>query len=177
MHAICHLSVSCALLAFATGSTAGTLSPDTAGVRGALSANNKSRTFEQAEAFATLKLPWHLLEERTWHLNSSLEISAGSLHGRTDTAFIGSVGPTFTLSRDHCPFSLGFGISPTLMSQAEYDGMNFGVPFQFTSHVGVNLELNKHLGIGYRYQHMSNAGLSHHNPGLNLHGLVLCYHF
>ena len=29
------------------------------------------------------------------------------------------------------------------------------------------------FGVGFRYRHMSNAHLSHHNPGLNLHGLVL----
>ena len=55
--------------------------------------------------------------------------------------------------------------------------LNFGIPFQFTSHAGLNWEIGGQFGVGYRYQHLSNAHLSNHNPGLNLHGLVLSYRF
>ena len=51
--------------------------------------------------------------------------------------------------------------------------MDFGIPFQFTSHAGLNWEIGGHFGVGYRYQHMSHTHLSDRNPGLNLHGLVL----
>lgn len=87
------------------------------------------------------------------------------------------MGPDFVLRRDRFPVNLELGVSPTILSRAKFDGMDFGIPFQFTTHAGLNWEIGGHFGVGYRYQHMSNAHLSHHNPGLNLHGVVLYYRF
>jgi hypothetical protein len=33
------------------------------------------------------------------------------------------------------------------------------------------------LDLGYRYQHLSNAGLGDSNPGINFHLVRLAYHF
>lgn len=148
-----------------------------AGARGLFAANPKSHTFEQAELFADMNLPWRWGSDPGWQLQTRLDLSAGVLHGRSDNGFIGTVGPDFVVRHGSFPANLELGVSPTLLSRTEYDGMNFGIPLQFTSHAGLNWELGDHFGIGYRYQHMSNAHLSSHNPGLNLHGVVLYYRF
>jgi hypothetical protein len=49
--------------------------------------------------------------------------------------------------------------------------------FQFTSHLGVNWDFAPHWRVGYRFQHMSNAGLATPNPGLNLHIFSVSYRF
>lgn len=155
----------------------GKFSLATLGARGMFSANAKSETFEQAELFAGFDLPWRWGSKDAWNLQTRLDLSAGALNGRSDDAFIGTLGPDFVVRHDRFPLNLEGGVSPTYMSRSEFDGMNFGISFQFTTHVGLNLELGDHFGVGYRYQHMSNAGLGDHNPGLNLHGVVLYYRF
>jgi len=55
--------------------------------------------------------------------------------------------------------------------------MDFGERFQFTSHIGLIWYLTDRVSLGYRFQHMSNAGLASPNPGLNLEMLELSYHF
>lgn len=64
-----------------------------------------------------------------------------------------------------------------MLSRHDFGSKDFGELFQFTSHIGLNLDLWEHLRLGYRFQHMSNAGLSGHNPGLNLHMLSMSYLF
>ena len=177
MRFIFNFSVSLVSLALAAEGMAGTFSLATAGARGLGRANPKSQTFEQAELFAGFDLPWRLGSASGWHLQTRLDLSAGALHGRSDDAFIGSVGPDFVVRHGGFPVHLWFGVSPTILSRTEFGGMDFGIPFQFTTHAGLNWEISRHFGVGYRYQHMSNANLSHKNPGLNLHGLVLYYRF
>jgi hypothetical protein len=63
------------------------------------------------------------------------------------------------------------------LSQSDFGAKDFGVPFQFTSHVGLNWDVTSHWRLGYRFQHMSNAGLDAHNPGLNMHMFGLSYLF
>jgi len=69
------------------------------------------------------------------------------------------------------------GSSPTLLSRYRFEGMDFGERFQFTSHIGLIWYLTDRVSLGYRFQHMSNAGLASPNPGLNLEMLELSYHF
>jgi lipid A 3-O-deacylase len=177
MRCIFNLSSGFVFLALAAGVEAQTFSLATAGLRGAVSANPKSQTFEQAEAFVAFNLPWRWDWSCGWHLQMFFDASAGVLHGRSDEAFIGTAGPNLVFRPDRLPFSLELGVSPTLMTRSEFGTMDFGIPFQFTTHASLNWDWGQHFGVGYRYQHMSNASFSNHNPGLNLHGLVVCYRF
>ena len=122
------------ILASVCGSQAQTFSLAAAGLRGALSANSKSQTFEQAEAFGIFNLPWRCDFLDRWHLQTGLDLAAGLLRGRSDNAFIGSVGPDFVIRRDRIPLNLEFGVSPTILSRDEFGTMDFGMPFQFTTH-------------------------------------------
>ena len=49
--------------------------------------------------------------------------------------------------------------------------------FEFTDHVGLNWHITKQFTVGWRYQHMSNAGIYARNPGLNLQMLSVSYSF
>lgn len=149
----------------------------TAGIRGGFSANAKSTSFEQVEAEATFDLPWRWQGEDQRWVQTQLTCSAGRLHGLEDQGFIGTIGPAVSIGRERFPIHLDLGVSPTIMSRSEFGGRDFGIPFQFTSYAGVGLNLGKYFDVGYRYQHMSNAHLGNHNPGLNLHAFSICYRF
>lgn len=153
------------------------LSLESVGARGGISANLSGVSFNQAELFANWNLPWAWDLGREWHLQSRLDFSAGWVGDRDSNAAIGTVGPTLVLGRQRLPVSFEAGVSPTLLSQYDFGSRNFGTYIQFTSHVGVNWDFAEHWRLGYRLQHMSNAGLGSHNRGLNMHLLALSYLF
>jgi lipid A 3-O-deacylase len=150
---------------------------ESVGARGGISANLTGVSFNQAELFANWNLPWAWDLGREWYLQSRLDFSAGWLRDRGDNAAIGTVGPSLVLSRERLPVSLEGGVSPTLLSQYDFESRNFGTYIQFTSHIGLNWDFAAHWRLGYRLQHMSNSGLGSHNRGLNMHLFALGYVF
>tara|TARA_Y100001934_G_C12065605_1_gene637543 strand:+ start:81 stop:629 length:549 start_codon:yes stop_codon:yes gene_type:complete len=56
---------------------------------------------------------------------------------------------------------------------------DFDIPFAFGSHVGAGVRFGDQgrYELGYRFQHLSNAGIGDENPGINFHALQLGYHF
>ncbi|MBC8097367.1 MAG: acyloxyacyl hydrolase [Akkermansiaceae bacterium] len=147
------------------------------GVYAGTSFNDRSETFRQMEAVADFNLPWRWQFGTDWQVSTRLELSAGWLHGEDEDAVLGTIGPKAILSWKDFPLTLDVGSSPTLISRHRFGRRDFGIPFQFTTHVGLNWELSRHVSVGYRYAHMSNAGLGSPNPGLNLHLLGISYHF
>ena len=147
------------------------------GLRAGLSTTDSEEDFEQYELFATYGLPWSWELTSGWSLNTRINLSAGALRSGDDTGFIGSAGPSITLSMVQDRFFLDGGISATLLSEHKFGDENFGGPIQFISHIGLRFKLSDNLGVGYRFQHMSNASIYNRNPGLELHMFELGYLF
>lgn len=133
--------------------------------------------FHQAEGFVNFNLPWGSELGSQWHLQSRLDGSIGWLGQSGANAGIATLGPSVVLNRQHLPLSFEAGVSPTVLTESDFRTKDFGFPLQFTSHAGLNLDVISHLRLSYRFQHMSNAGLGLHNPGLNLHMFGLSYLF
>jgi hypothetical protein len=147
------------------------------GARGGLSAHNSGKDFNQAEAFANWNLPWAWDLGKEWRLQSRLDFSLGWLGDRGNNAAIGTAGPSLVLSHEGWPVTLDGGSSPTVLSRSEFGSKDFGMDFQFTSHIGLNWDFAPHWRLSYRFQHLSNAGLASPNPGLNMHMFGLSYVF
>jgi lipid A 3-O-deacylase len=72
--------------------------------------------------------------------------------------------------------AVGFHLlSDTSVSQER----KFGSSFQFGDHVGLGIRFGQKqaFDLGYRYQHLSNAGIKHPNQGINFHQVRLQYNF
>jgi hypothetical protein len=147
------------------------------GVRGGFPADYSVRDFNQGEVFGNWNLPWNWDLGNEWHVQWQLDLSAGWVGNRNENAAIGTLGPSLVLGRAGWPVSLEGGSSPTFMSSHTFGSKSFGSEFQFTSHVGLNWDFAPHWRLGYRFQHMSNAGLAQPNPGLNMHMFALSYIF
>ena len=147
------------------------------GLRMGLSTTDSEENFEQYEVFATYGLPWSWELTSGWSLSTKINLSAGALRAGDDTGFIGSGGPSITLSMVQDRIFLDGGISAALLSEHKFGQENFGGPIQFISHVGIHFKLGDNLGLGYRFQHMSNASIYNRNPGLELHMFELRYFF
>ena len=149
----------------------------TIGLRGGISDNRNDEDFQQYEGFVTWYLPWARQWDSGWAIGTYLETNAGVLTGGGDSAFVGSIGPGIYISGLNEKFDLSLGINPTIISEHNFGDENLGGPIEFTSHIGLNFNLARHLTVGYRLQHMSNAGIYNNNPGLNIHMIEVGYRF
>ncbi len=150
---------------------------ETAGGRFGIAAGNSGADFHQAEAFLNANVPWTGNLGRQWWLQPRIDFSAGWLGDPGHDAAITTLGPTLIAGRVGLPVSFEAGSSPTFMTRDVFGTKNFGSFWQFTSHLGVNVDMGTRVRLCYRFQHMSNAGLDGHNPGLNLHMFGLAYIF
>jgi hypothetical protein len=121
------------------------------------------------EASLTWMLPWQWQPCSWVRVRTGLELSAGLISGGSETAFMGSLGPAVSFRSPGETLSMDLGISTTYIDRNRFGEVDFGGPFQFSSHVGLYLVLWKRGRMGYRFQHMSDAGIYHENPGLNMH--------
>ncbi len=150
---------------------------EAAGARVGFSSVSADHNFHQVDIAANWNLPWNWALGSHMQLQSRIDLSAGWLGDPGGDAAIGTFGPSLVLSRKGFPLALEGGVSPTLLSQHEFQSKDLGSYFQFTSHAGLNWDFSHHFRLAYRFQHMSNAGLATPNPGLNLHMLGVSYFF
>ena len=86
-----------------------------------------------------------------------------------------SLGPAvrFTNQRWRMPMFVDLGLSPTVIDGSRFGGRDLGTSLNFTSHIALGLQFgrqNAHT-LSFRYQHISNGGINHTNPGTNMIGL------
>ena len=123
------------------------------------------------------QLPWSLRSDGGWGVASNLELTAGVLRSQGEYGFIGSLGPTFWINKPDLPIEADIGISVAILSRDKFGTRDYNGIEQFISHGGLIYRINHHLGISYRFQHMSNAGFNGKtNPGLNMHLLGISWY-
>jgi hypothetical protein len=149
---------------------------NTVGLRAGVGDSRNNESFSQYEAYVTFSLPWKWRPGHDWVIGSFIGVNAGAVTCE-GTGFIGSVGPGVYILTPAESVTLSAGIYPTYIGQSIFGNEDFGDTFQFTSAVGVNLNFYQHWTIGYRFQHMSNGGISDQNPGLNTHMMEMGYCF
>ncbi|MEY2428504.1 MAG: hypothetical protein QOJ40_1389 [Verrucomicrobiota bacterium] len=161
----------------AAASRAGAFSLESAGIRYGFPADTRSQGFKQVEAFLNCNLPLHWTLFDNWPLQSRLDASLGWLGRDRADAVLATLGPTLVVRYKELPLSLEGGASVTGLSRDVFGTKDLGSMFQFTSHIGLNWNFAERFRAGYRFQHMSNAGISEPNPGLNLHVVAVSYLF
>ena len=142
--------------------------------------SNTIRDFDadKFELDARFSLPWSWRSASGWTLSSGL---AAGLGADGASALAASVGPTLTLRWARWALIIDGGVSPTFISRDQFNDFDLGGQFHFTSHIGVSYGFataqsqSTSFSIGYRFQHISNAGLDSFNPGLDFHLLELRY--
>lgn len=155
---------------------AGDFSLQSAGARFGFSSSD-SVDFHQVDLLANWNLPWKWELGSHLRLKTRLDLSAGWLGDPGGNAVVGAFGPSLVFGHQRLPLSVDVGVSPTLISESEFQTKDLGSHFQFTSHVGLNWDFAAHFRFTYRFQHMSNADIALPNPGLNQHMLGVNYVF
>ena len=147
------------------------------GVRGGASADDKDHNLRQYELFGRYQLPWDLRADSGFGVGVNVEVAAGVLHASSEYGLIASVGPTFTVGSPTFPVYIDLGVSAAGLTRDTFGDRDYNGYGQFISHGAINFVLGRGLGIAYRYQHMSNAGMNgSSNPGVNVHLVGLLWH-
>jgi lipid A 3-O-deacylase len=165
------------LVLWSTPSSGASFRLDSVGVRGGSSLVDGSSSFNETQGFVNCSLPWLWDLGKEWSVQPRLDFSAGWLGNRSKDAVIGTIGPTLVLRRERLPFSLEAGTGPTLLSRHNFPSSDLGSAVQFSTFVGLNWEFARHWSVGYRFDHISNAGISSPNPGLRMHLFSVSYRF
>jgi len=141
-------------------------------------AADKKTDLRRYEVFGVFNLPW------SWQLASNLDLdtrlitSGGMLDGEGDAGFIGTLSPGISLTDRNKRFSLELSGGIALIPDYRMGGEDFGGPVQFTFDIGIGVRLFKHLGLGYRLQHFSDAAVwGSDNRGVDMHMFEVSYRF
>lgn len=174
------------LVAFGLVSVTGEAHAFGVGVAGASDTEGDTQSYQ---VFATLNWEKDWFKTGNWHLNG---YSEGSLaywdgkKGNTGNDGLVDVGLTpFILHWEKIPVGSGWfpfvgaGVGLHILSEQGISDQNMGQLVQFGSHfdMGVRFGQNGHYGVGYRFQHLSNAGINDDNDGINLNYLRFTYYF
>ncbi|BDS05655.1 hypothetical protein NT6N_06950 [Oceaniferula spumae] len=129
------------------------------------------------ELFATVNTPysWKIGDKSRLQLN--LEGAVGGLVEDDDSGYYVRFGPQLVLNLGDSPFSLVAASGPAYLSEDVFNNMDLGGKLQFFSSLGVDWKLSDCCTIGYRWHHISNAGIHDKNPGLNMHTLGITWKF
>ena len=139
-------------------------------VRAAVQWNWKKRWFQRAN----------------WHLGGYWDVALG--YWRRDDVRAGEHGELFdlaltpvfriqpnALAGPYLEAAIGFHV----LSRSSIGDHRLSTAFQFGDHLGVGYRFGSKASydLGYRFQHLSNAGIKRPNPGINFHQIRLQYHF
>jgi hypothetical protein len=147
------------------------------GVRGGTSLDSHVGYFRQTDIFVDRYLPWEWNSYFGLSFKPRVEASMGWLDGGSQNGVVGTMGPVIELREGKFPVTLEGGVSLSGLSRYDFSQKNLGGWFEFTDHIGLNWHITKCFTVGCRFQHMSNAGIYRHNPGLNLEVLSASYRF
>jgi hypothetical protein len=133
-----------------------------------------------------------LVEFGGWNIGGYWDLSMGYWDNKSpfqtpgkSTANLEEIGftPTFRLQQNtisgiapYAEMAVGFHfLSQTYVGAQRV----FGSSFQFGDHVGGGIRFGDkgQYDVGYKYQHLSNAGIKQPNQGINYHILRLQYRF
>lgn len=136
------------------------------------------KDFRQYDVAATLRLPWQWYHSSGWGVSTRLVLSGGALTGADETNAIATVVPVVAFGRQDERFSIDMGGGGALLSDYKFGTQNFGGPFQLVWTFGMNLGLFGPVGVGYHFQHYSDATIYGSDArGVDLHMFELAYRF
>ena len=139
--------------------------------------NSGSIDLRSYEVNAKVETPWEWDISDDIELEIAIEGSLGAIDGEGETAAMAHLGFAANFEFDDFPLELVISSGPTLLTEDRFNRFDLGSKFQFTSAMGLDWEVIDDWTLGYRYLHISNAGLGDPNPGLNMHAVSLLHSF
>jgi len=96
---------------------------------------------------------------------------------KADEEALGGMAGPFQTAAIPLPIALVGSVQAAFLAEHELGGTDLGGAFNIVGEIGVDLRPVPFFSMGYRFHHMSNAGIYDNNPGLNLHLVELAWRF
>lgn len=139
---------------------------------------DRNSSLERVDVFASWRSPYAWEFTPGWDIGARLNASAGVLGGQDEIGAMGTIVPTMAIGDTGNVFSFELGAGAALFSKWEYGTVeDFGGPLQFVLDVGVNFRVYERLGLGYRFQHWSDAGIYGAKRGVDMNMLEISYRY
>jgi lipid A 3-O-deacylase len=126
------------------------------------------------------------LQTTNWHVGGYWDLALGQWHkrnvapGQNDDVTDLGITPVFRVQRNDLqgPY-IEAGIGAHLLSRSDIGNKQLSTRFQFGDHIGIGYRFGDkgQFDLGYRFQHLSNAGIKRPNPGINFSQVRLTYRF
>lgn len=152
-------------------------------VRGGLSGHSpigkiELEDFQQYDIMAMARLPWEWYSDSGWGVGTRLSVSAGAITAAGDTGLVTTLVPGFSFGPKHGRYSLDIGGGFALLSQHKFGTQDMGGAFQFTWNLALRTQVYGPIGLGYDFQHYSDATMYGDNGrGVDIHLFELTYRF
>lgn len=133
--------------------------------------------FETFEIYYLRDLPWIFYSNEIFYVNMNVNVSGGLLKQDNDKDYFSTYSSNLVVNALNGRLSADIGGGFALISDDFVGDHKFGGPFQFNYNFGVTLHrLFKNFGIGYRWYHLSDAGIFD-GRGLNRNIIEIMYEF
>lgn len=129
------------------------------------------------ELYYLRHLPWIFYNNELFKINTNLNISGGLIRQDDDSDYFGTFSSNLVLTSINNKASADIGGGIALISDDRVGEHNFGGTFQFNFNWGISYnKIFKNLGIGYRFYHLSDAGIFD-GRGLNRNLIEIFFEF
>ena len=165
-------------------STAGEVRLESLAVRGGFSGSSvigeeQQTDFNQVDLALAARLPWEWNVGTGWIIKTRLLTSAGVLRGSQETNGVFTLVPLDVIfGRKDGLLSIDMGVGVALLTDYKFGEQNFGGPFQFVWTWGATSRFAGPFGVGYHFQHYSDATIyGSESRGVDLHLFEIIYWF
>lgn len=138
--------------------------------------NEKDVRSLELDANIGLPLNYKVYDNPDLYLKPKLNFSAGGLKQDDDFGYLLTFSGGLALFAYDKKIILDLLGGGALLTEEKVGGHNFGGNFQFAAHGGLGYKITDRVLVGYRFYHLSDAGIFDGN-GLNRHILELSYYF
>ena len=135
--------------------------------------------FNQVDLALAARLPWEWNVGTGWIIKTRLLTSAGVLRGSQETNGVFTLVPLDVIfGRKDGLLSIDMGVGVALLTDYKFGEQNFGGPFQFVWTWGATSRFAGPFGVGYHFQHYSDATIyGSESRGVDLHLFEIIYWF
>ena len=135
--------------------------------------------FNQVDLALAARLPWEWNVGTGWIIKTRLLTSAGVLRGSQETNGVFTLVPLDVIfGRKDGLISIDMGVGGALLTDYKFGNQNFGGPFQFVWTWGATSRFAGPFGVGYHFQHYSDATIyGSESRGVDLHLFEIIYWF
>ena len=166
-------------------STAGEVRLESFALRGGVSGSSpigeheQQVYFQQADVAVRALLPWEWDIGSSWIFRTRLLASAGVLRGaQENNALFTFVPLDVSFGRKDGLIAIDMGVGGALLSDYKFGPQNMGGPFQFVWTWGATSRFAGPFGVGYHFQHLSDATIyGSQSRGVDLHLFEIIYWF